>query len=140
MGAAKILVIDDSATDVFILQCVLDDQGEEYELEVLADGAAALNFVQEHRSGVRKPDVCVILLDLRLPKHNGLAVLEAINRTPALSHIKVIVLTGNASPGESAQVRALGAFFREKPAELSDFRHLAREILAICKGVLSAMA
>jgi CheY-like chemotaxis protein len=140
MTQPKILLIDDTATDIQILRVALDEQAEEYQLEILSDGAAALHFVQEHRSGVRKPDPCVILLDLHLPKHNGLAVLKAIREAPAMVHIKVVVLTGVASPEELAEIHSLGALFRRKPMEMSEFMHLAREILALCKDAMSTAA
>jgi CheY-like chemotaxis protein len=135
---AKILIIEDNRADIAILRHALDQQGEEYDLEVLTDGEAALLFVHEHRMGKRAPDPCVILLDLHLPKHNGMEVLGAIRLAPALSHIQVVVLTGLADPKEEADARAMGAIFREKPSSLNQFLQLAAEILAICKGSAEA--
>jgi CheY-like chemotaxis protein len=140
MGPARILVIDDSTTDIYLLEIALNEQGEEYELEILSDGEAALQFVREHRSGVRKREPCVILLDLYLPDHNGLAVLHAIKEAPELTHINVVVLTGSASPRDRAEVQGLGARFWQKPRELSEFNDLAQEILAICRDALATSA
>jgi len=130
----KILVIEDNPADVTLLRYGLDQQGEEYELELLLDGAAAVSFVDEHRAGRRDPDPCVILLDLHLPKYDGMEVLRAIKRAPVLAHIRVVVMTGCASPNEEADILALGAICRQKPSELSRCLELAAEILAICKG------
>jgi len=140
MGPARILVIDDSTTDIYLLEIALNEQGEEYELEILSDREAALQFVREHRSGVRKREPCVILLDLYLPDHNGLAVLHAIKEAPELTHINVVVLTGSASPRDRAEVQGLGARFWQKPRELSEFNDLAQEILAICRDALATSA
>jgi len=131
-----ILVIDDNSADVFLLRRGLDQRGEAYQLEILADGAAALQFVDEHRTGVREPNPCVILLDLQLPKHKGMEVLRAIKREPALTHIHVMVMTSFASPKEEANIRAMGAFCHVKPGpnSVSGYDELAAEVLEICKG------
>lgn len=98
--------------------------------------AAALQFVDEHRTGVREPNPCVILLDLRLPKHNGMEVLRVIKREPVLAHVQVVVMTSFASPKEEAKIRSMGAFCRVKPGpkSLSGYDELAAEVLEICKG------
>ena len=74
MQPARILVIDDNALDIVLLRHALDQQGEDYELEILSDGEQALQFVHEHRTRVREPEPCVILLDLYLPVYDGMAV------------------------------------------------------------------
>src|SRR5712671_5847759 len=88
-GAAKILIVEDNPADILWLRHALDQQGEKYDLQVLLDGEAALRFVDEHRTGLREPEPCVILLDLHLPKYDGIEVLRAVKRVPALAHIHV---------------------------------------------------
>ena len=131
---ARILIIEDNPADVAWLRHALNQQGEPYELELLIDGEMALRFVDEHRQGKREPDPCVILLDLHLPKYNGLEVLEAIKAAPVLAHIHVVVMTSLASPREEATILAFGGLYREKPSGLNQCLGLAAEILRICKG------
>ena len=45
MQPAKILLIEDNEADVELLRFALDQQGEEFELEILSDGEAALQFI-----------------------------------------------------------------------------------------------
>jgi len=136
VSVPRILVIEDNVADVFLFRHFLDEQGEEYSLEVLPDGEAALAFVAQHRSGVRQPEPCVILLDLHLPKYNGIEVLTAIRQEPVLTHIHVVVLTSDASPDEQAQVTRLGGICCVKPAGVDAMKTLAGEILALCKGLV----
>jgi len=131
---AKILVIEDNPADVAWLRLALDQQDEAYDLEVLSDGEAALLFVEEHRAGLRAPDPCVILLDLHLPKYDGIEVLRAIKRAPVLEHIQVVMLSSLPTPRDEATILRLGAICRRKPSTLNDCLELACEILAICKG------
>jgi CheY-like chemotaxis protein len=134
VAVPTILVIEDNLADVYLLRHVLDEQGEEYCLEVLPDGEAALAFVAEHRAGTREHDPCVILLDLHLPRYNGIEVLTAIREEPKLTHIHVVVLTSAASPTDFTEVTALGGICCIKPADLADVKALAVDIMALCKG------
>jgi CheY-like chemotaxis protein len=129
---ARIVLIDDNDVDVALFRYALDQHKEDYELEVLGDGQAALQFVSEHRSGAREPIPCVILLDLYLPLFDGIAVLEAIRKAPALEHIRVVVLTGMASPRQEVEIASMGALYRRKTSSLNDIVNLAKEVLALC--------
>src|SRR5258706_219376 len=141
---ARIILIEDNPTDVFMLRHGLDQQGDEYDLEVLQDGEQAMRFVQDERASMaepERPEPCVIVLDLYLPKYNGVAVLEAIRKEPVLAHVRVIVLTTLASPRDEMEMRRLGVrLFRTKPNQLDDYIHLAEEIVAICREHSSAGA
>jgi len=135
-----ILVIEDNVADQVLIRIALDELGEPYEFQVLPDGEAALAFVADHRSGRRKHDPCVILLDLHLPKYNGVEVLAAIRAEPILDHIHVIVMTTDISPAERAQIAELGAFCCLKPSDVEGIKALARDILAACKGLVPSFA
>lgn len=139
MNPARILVVDDNTADVNLLRLALDQQREEYVLEVLESGDAALQFIKERRDGLHGPDPCVILLDLHLPKYDGLAILNAIRQAPVLAHIHVVVLSGMASPTEKDKIAAMGASYRQKPFGLHEYLELGGEILTICQTA-SALA
>ncbi len=134
MQPARILVIEDNPFDIVLLRHALDKQGEDYELEILSNGEEALRFVHEHRTRVREPEPCVILLDLYLPFYDGMAVLRAIRQAPALEHIHVVVWTGLASSCQEIEIASMGALYRKKSSSLKDVIELAAEIIAICKS------
>jgi len=139
MSIPTILVIEDNHADIFILRHAFDQLGEPYLLEVLTDGEAALAFIGEHRSGTREPHPCVILLDLHLPKYNGIEVLTAIRDERPLSHVHVVVLTSSASPHEEKQVTELGGICCLKPTGPDATKLLASEIIDLCKGRVTAL-
>ena len=112
MSLPTILVIEDNVADQVLIRIALDELGEPYEFQVLPDGEAALAFVADHRAGRRKHDPCVILLDLHLPKYNGIEVLTAIRGEPILDHIHVFIMTTDISPAQRAQVAELGGLGR----------------------------
>jgi CheY-like chemotaxis protein len=131
----KILIVEDNHSDVYLLRRALEDQRNTIDIEIAPDGECALQFVQNQRLNRHDPLPCVIVLDLHLPKHDGLEVLRAIQREPVLHHIHVMVVAGMASPRERAQLRRMGVDFRSKPADLSEFERLAAEVIAICEGL-----
>jgi two-component system, chemotaxis family, response regulator Rcp1 len=132
---AKILMIEDNAADVFLLRHALDQHADEYSLEVIRDGEAAIEFVSLQRAaGVGDEQPCVIVLDLHLPKHDGAAVLKVIRQEPVLDHVQVVALTTLASPRDEEEVRELGVrLYRSKPVNVEDWIELAGNILEICR-------
>jgi CheY-like chemotaxis protein len=131
---AQILVMEDNPADVHILRVALDHHGEEYSIELIRDGEAAIRFVHEQRTSPADPEPCVIILDLHLPRHDGVSVLRAIKTEPALAHVHVVALSSLPSPNDEAEVLRLGArLCRAKPTELDEWLALAAEILAICR-------
>jgi CheY-like chemotaxis protein len=131
----KILIVEDNHSDVYLLRRALEDQRNTIDIEIAPDGECALQFVQNQRLNRHDHLPCVIVLDLHLPKHDGLEVLRAIQQEPVLHHIHVIVVAGMASPEEQAQLRRMGVDVRTKPSGLSGFELLAAELIAICEGL-----
>jgi len=132
--AARIVVVEDSPADILLLRHALDQHGEAYQIEVLRDGAEALSFLEAQKEIGHQPAPCVIVLDLHLPKHDGLSVLSALRTQPALSHIRVVALSSFASPRDEAEIRSLGVrLYCEKPGDLDGWIDLARNILEICR-------
>lgn len=127
-------MMEDNPGDVHILRLALDQQGEDYSLESIRDGEEAIRFVHEQRTSPAAPEPCVIILDLHLPRHDGVSVLRAIKKEPALAHVHVVALSNLPSPSDEAEVLRLGArVCRAKPTELDGWLALAGEILAICR-------
>jgi len=94
---AKVLVIDDEPNVRALLDVLLRSQG--YAVTLADNGWTGLQLYRlEH------PDV--ILLDLNMPKLNGLAVLKQIRSVDSTQ--PVIVLTGDTNPEREQEVRALG--------------------------------
>jgi CheY-like chemotaxis protein len=128
----RIVMIEDSPADTRLLRSALDEQGEPYVLEVLTDGESALKFVRDH-CGSWKPEPCLVVLDLHLPRYDGATVLRALRAAPELANVKVAVLTNMASPAEKAEVIALGVdLYRTKPMNWDETLELARELIEIC--------
>jgi len=109
---ARILVVDDVADNVEILRMRLSSLG--YEVMVAEDGEQALAKVRE-----ALPDL--ILLDIMMPKIDGLEVVRRIKADPALPFIPVILVTAKAGPKDVvAGLDAGGDDYLVKPFAFSE--------------------
>jgi len=136
---ARILVVDDNTADIRLLRVALDQHGSAYVLEVLDNGEDAIVFVDRHRQGSVSPEPCIILLDLHLPRHDGIAILQAIRKAPCLAHVHVVILSGMASPREQEKIANMGGVYRQKPFNLDEYFDLGAEIFAICEDSVASV-
>ena len=128
----EILIVEDNPADVRIAQEALKLAGFEYRLHVALDGEDALDFLLRRgpHAGVPAPDL--VLLDLKLPRLNGLAVLSAVRSRPG-RRATVVVMTGSSLRDDRARSQELGAdLFVTKPVgveayveQMRHFRDLA---------------
>jgi CheY-like chemotaxis protein len=129
---ARIVVVEDNPGDVHLLRLALLQAGLVCDLRVLEDGAEGMRLARrEPPYHDTVPDL--IVLDLNLPKHDGLEVLSALRADPVLSAVPVVVFTSSTSPRERARMEELGAArFLAKPPDLDAFLavgHMLRSLL-----------
>ena len=87
-----ILLVEDDALDVISVKRSLKKVDQDYELYIAFNGMEALQLLNgENGSAPLIPDL--ILLDLNMPKMNGIEFLRNVRSNPALSGIKVFVMT-----------------------------------------------
>lgn len=91
----RILVIDDSAEDLRLVQKILDES-KRFEIILAQSGSEGLQKMSSE-----KPDA--IILDLFMPDMNGFAILEKMRSEPSLSNLPVIILTGADLTAEQHQ-------------------------------------
>ena len=135
----RLLVVEDNPTDVLILHRVLKAHGVEYEMTVMEDGEQAIEYLGSCEQG-HTPDLIVI--DVNLPKEDGLGVLLKYRFRPALSKIPIVILTSSDAANDRSRAEMLGAdVFLRKPIELEDFLSIGgkiRQLLERPPGTRSA--
>lgn len=89
----KILLVEDSPTDALLTQEALAATDIPNELFLVTDGVEALAFLRQEREYRQQPRPDLVLLDLNLPKKNGLEVLQELKTDENLKAIPIIVLT-----------------------------------------------
>ncbi|MFA5786719.1 MAG: response regulator [Actinomycetota bacterium] len=127
--AVEILLVDDHLGDVRLTKEALADCQVRTNLSVALDGEEAMAFLRREGrfADATRPDL--VLLDLNLPKKNGLKVLGEIRADPALIEIPVIVLTTSTSEKDILAAYQLHAnCYITKPVELDKFFEVIRLI------------
>ena len=97
----KILIVDD---EKHILDLLVDVFNDTKDMEVLCarDGREALSIAE-----INIPDI--VLLDAKLPKLDGYEVCKFIKKDPAMSHTKVLMISGMTQKSDLAKAREAGA-------------------------------
>ena len=132
--AARILVIEDNVSDVFLLERALKNQNFRFELVHLLDGGEALAFIRRQGAYAEAPLPNLILMDLHLSKYTGEEILREIRTAEHLAGIPVCAWSSSQSRRDQSLLTELGvARFITKPSGLDQFM----EIGAILKGMLT---
>jgi CheY-like chemotaxis protein/plasmid maintenance system antidote protein VapI len=125
-GLVEILFVEDDPHDAEITMEAL--KGITNRVQVVGDGQAALDFLFcqgafARRQPSQRPQL--ILLDLRLPKIDGLEVLRRIKSVPETSSIPVVVLTGSDRDRDIQTSKRLGAAgYIAKPVDMGNLTHV----------------
>jgi two-component system response regulator len=119
-----ILMADDSSDDTDFALDALAEFNLVNQVHVTRDGVEALDFMCRRgqfadRTG---PDPTVLLLDINMPRLNGLEVLERMKNDPKLARIPVVMLTSSSASRDLTAARDLGAVaYIVKPVDYKSF-------------------
>jgi two-component system, chemotaxis family, response regulator Rcp1 len=89
----EILLVDDSISDIELMQEGLKEGKIWHRLSVVRDGAEAMKLLNREGRYYNSPEPDLILLDLNMPRKDGRQVLKEIKSNSQLAHIPVVVLT-----------------------------------------------
>ena len=127
-----ILLVEDNASDEKLTMLAFSKCGVANQLVVVRDGAAALDYLfgaGAYASQAPIPLPAVILLDLKLPKIDGLEVLRRVRAHERTKLVPVVVLTSSKEQEDVLQSYACGAnAYVRKPVEFAEFAHAARTL------------
>ena len=136
---ARVLVIEDNSSDVFLLQRAMNQQNLLFELTHLADGGKALAFIRREGAYKDAPIPDLILVDLNLSKYNGEDILREIHDTKHLARALVCVWSSSQFRRERTRLMDLGvAQFVTKPVGLDQFLEIGKLIKDLLAGHAAA--
>lgn len=125
MDYVEILLVEDNVSDAELTIRALKKNNLANNLFHVKDGAEALNFIYckgeySHRSNKNKPKL--ILLDLKMPKIDGMEVLKILKTDEDTKHIPIVILTSSNEEKDLIESYQLGAnSFIQKPVEFEKF-------------------
>lgn len=118
----EILLVEDSEPDILLTQEAFADACVPNRLNVAYDGEEALQFLRRENKYHHSPRPDIILMDINMPRKNGLEVLEEIKKDPKLMAIPVLMLTTSQAEEDIKKAYAHHASgYVIKPIGFEDF-------------------
>ena len=127
----RILLVEDDPKDVELTLTALEEYHLANEVVVTRDGEEALDYLYRHGafSNRSNDNPAVLLLDLKLPKIDGLEVLQRIKSDDRLRLIPVVVLTSSHEEKDMVASYRLGVnAYVVKPVDFHEFVNAIREL------------
>jgi two-component system response regulator len=128
----EIILVEDNADDAMLALRALKTNNLTNKIIHLKNGEEALKFIfsGEEYGGIKFTEhPKVILLDLKMPKVNGIEVLDALKSNPATKSIPVVILTSSNEDPDIKRCYELGAnSFIVKPVEFQNFSKTVAEL------------
>ena len=132
MKAKKILLVEDSQDDQELIRMAFEEEQVTNEIVTLSDGAQALDYLFG-RGAYAGRDVSdtplVITLDIKLPKVNGLEVLQQLRADPRTSLIPVVMLTSSNEERDilTSYENRVNSYVR-KPVDFNQFTEAVKQV------------
>ena len=130
--ALRILIVEDSRSDVQLIREMILDTGIKHEVQWLSDGEKAMRYFLEGNSAD------LILLDLNIPKIDGYSVLSFLAERGISIVTPVVVMTGSNNPSDIARAKEKGASaYIIKPMTIEEIDRTTETLKRILSGIMA---
>ena len=127
----RILLVEDDSKDVELTLAALSEHNLANEVDVARDGVEALDYLRLRGTFARRPagNPAVILLDLKMPRLDGVQVLQQIRTDDQLRLTPVVILTSSHESSDLQECYRLGAnAYVVKPVRFIEFVEAVKQI------------
>jgi CheY-like chemotaxis protein len=127
----SILLAEDNAKDVELTLEALSEHNLANQVTVVKDGVEAMEYLHcEGKYKLRKAgNPAVVLLDIKMPRMDGIEVLQAIRNDPVLKMLPVVMLTSSREEPDLKRSYELGAnAYVVKPVDFQDFIEAVKQV------------
>jgi chemotaxis family two-component system response regulator Rcp1 len=129
-----IFLVEDNPADVDLFRMALEDACLQCDLVLFEDGRKVIDYIDNGNSAVSQPVPDLLVLDLNLPKNDGLEILQIIRRTASFANVPVLVLSSSSSVRERAKLTSFKIReFMAKPSDLDGYLQIGQ----VVRGLLS---
>ena len=130
LSPIRLFLVEDSPADVDLTRLALEENNMSFHLEVASDGEEAVDYLNRlDQADLIQPDL--FILDLNVPKINGLEVLKLIKSNPRTQLTPVIILTTSGAHSDMvACYKNYANCYITKPLDFEEFIEVIREIKA----------
>jgi CheY-like chemotaxis protein len=135
----RVLVAEDNEDHLFLtVRALREVDGVHLEIETVRDGEQALDFIHRRKQYAKKSLPHLVLLDIKMPKVDGLQVLRELKSTPELRAIPAVVLSSSERPEDIDETYRLGGnSYVTKPSNVTGLRDGLRRLGAYWAGMVS---
>ena len=125
MRSAFIALIEDNPDDEALTMRALKRNGIANDIVILRDGVEALDFLLD----AAKPVPQLVLLDLKLPRIDGLELLKRLRSEPRTQLLPIVILTSSSEERDVIEGYRLGAnSYVRKPVDFNEFSEAVRQL------------
>jgi CheY-like chemotaxis protein len=127
----RILLVEDNSKDVELTLIALEESNLANEVFVLRNGVEALDYLLRRERFANRPEglPAVVLLDLKMPKVDGLEVLRQMREHPELKHVPVVMMTSSREEQDLVRSYQLGVnAYVVKPVDFQQFVNSVKQL------------
>ena len=129
LRARPILVVEDNPMDLDLMLQAFEEHGVINPVHVCRDGEEALAFIADHSTPLDPSLPLLVLLDLRLPKVDGIEVLRQARQQPVWKQIPFVVVTTSRENSDITRAYELGVnSYIVKPVDFTAFANVVKQI------------
>jgi CheY-like chemotaxis protein len=128
-----ILVAEDDPDDRLIIKAAFDAEGIPHLVRFVNDGEELIDYLKGKTQSLEKLPPDVLVLDLNMPRKDGLKALREIRQDPDLAHLQVVVLTTSGARRDRDRCSRLGiSSYMVKPSDFDGFLHFVKSLGRMC--------
>ena len=131
MQTIPVLVVEDNPADVQLMRLALRESPVPAQLYAVPDVPSALTFLRGNERSTRSVRPAMIIADLNLPGQNGHDLLKALNETPNLAEIPVVIFTSSVREEDHTLSQTLHAVdYVQKPLDVDEYFACVQSMVA----------
>jgi len=125
----RILIVEDNRGDVLLVREALLQSNLRFELNHLANGEEAFEYVRRFGKDGFEQGPDLVVLDLNLPKRDGWEILDEMRSSPTLRETPVVILSSSGAPEDLSRAsKVAGSIYIRKPSNLEEFLAIGKRI------------